>query len=67
MKTSSKAFVRLHDAILFDADFGYQAAKELTANVFLKAGYHPISVYLLKKSTAFLTLPCSFNKAAASS
>lgn len=52
MNTTSKAFVRLHQANLFDADFGYQAGTELTEEVYLKAGYHPISVYLLKKSEA---------------
>lgn len=50
MKTSIKAFVRLHEATLFDADFDYIVNKELTTTVFLKAGYHPLSVYLLKKS-----------------
>lgn len=52
MNTTSKAFVRLHEANLFDADFGYNPGTELTEEVFLKAGYHPISVYLLKKSSA---------------
>lgn len=50
MQTSGKAYVRLHQASLFDADFGYQKDKELTKNVFLKAGFHPVSVYLLQNS-----------------
>lgn len=50
LKTSGRAYMRLHDASLFDADFGYQPEKELIQDVFLKEGHHPISVYLLKKS-----------------
>ncbi len=50
LKTSGKAFMRLHDASLFDADYGYEADKELTQMVYLKSGYHPVSIYLLKKS-----------------
>lgn len=49
-QTAGKAFVRLHQASLFDADFDYQKNKELTKEVSLKAGYHPVSVYLLQKS-----------------
>ena len=56
MNTSSKAFVRLHEAHLFDADFGYQPGTELIKEVFLKAGYHPISIYLLKNSEAKETI-----------
>lgn len=49
-KTSGKAFMRLHEACLFDADYGYQPDKEINQEVFLKEGYHPVSIYLLKKS-----------------
>lgn len=48
LQTSGKAYMRLHEARLFDADFGYQPGTELTQDVFLKAGYHPISFYLLQ-------------------
>ena len=46
--TSSKAFIRLHEAELFDADFGYEPGTLLTKQLFLKGGYHPIKIYLLK-------------------
>ncbi|PRZ28140.1 sulfatase-like hydrolase/transferase [Flavobacterium granuli] len=49
-QTSGKAYMRLHEASLFDADFGYQPTKELTKEVSLKAGYHPVSIYLLQNS-----------------
>ncbi|KVV15140.1 arylsulfatase [Flavobacterium sp. TAB 87] len=63
MNSSSKAFVRLHQAILFDADFGYQAGTELTSAVFLKAGYHPISVYVLKNSEVTATINLKWKSA----
>lgn len=50
LKTSGKAYMRLHNASLFDADFGYQSNKELIQDVNLKEGYHPVSIYLLKQS-----------------
>lgn len=49
-QTSGKAYMRLHEASLFDADFAYQPSKELTKAVSLKAGYHPVSIYLLQNS-----------------
>lgn len=49
-KTSGKAYMRLHQASLFDADYGYQSNKELIQEVNLKEGYHPVSIYLLKQS-----------------
>lgn len=63
MKTSSKAFVRLHEANLFDADFGYQAGTELEEEVFLKAGYHPVSIYLLKNSKTNETINIKWKSA----
>lgn len=50
LKTSGKAYMRLHNASLFDADFGYQSNKELIQEVNLKKGYHPVSIYVLKQS-----------------
>ncbi|MEG1227599.1 MAG: sulfatase-like hydrolase/transferase [Flavobacterium sp.] len=50
LKTSGKAYMRLHNASLFDADFGYQSNKELIQEVNLKEGYHPVSIYVLKQS-----------------
>ncbi|QNE41950.1 sulfatase-like hydrolase/transferase (plasmid) [Hymenobacter sp. NBH84] len=44
LKTTGKAFVRLHEAALLDADFGYIPGTELTQRVPLQAGQHPIRV-----------------------
>jgi arylsulfatase A-like enzyme len=47
-----KAYVRLHDASLFDADYGYEPGTPLTQEVYLKAGFHPVKIYLLKHAGA---------------
>ncbi len=49
LSASDKAFFKIHDAGIIDADFGYKAGTEKTTTVKLKAGYHPITIYYLKK------------------
>ncbi len=44
LKTASPAFVRIHDAILIDADFGFDPKRSYEATVRLKAGGHPIAI-----------------------
>ena len=66
-QSSGKAFVRLHEAGLFDADFGYKSNTPLMQEVYLKAGYHPISILVLKNSNGkeSITLNCKNTNAAA--
>ena len=47
---SGKAFVRLHDAILFDADYGYKSNQPLSQTVYLKKGFHPIKISSIQQS-----------------
>jgi arylsulfatase A-like enzyme len=51
LKTPGKAVVRLHQAILIDADFGYQG-EERTTTIQLKKGYHPFAIYVSSNDTA---------------
>ncbi|MEM7385105.1 MAG: sulfatase-like hydrolase/transferase [Verrucomicrobiota bacterium] len=44
-KTNGKAVVRIHEAILFDADFGYHGEEQETS-LKLEAGLHPITLTL---------------------
>jgi hypothetical protein len=45
LTTDTGAFVRIHDAQLLDADFGYTAGTEKSSGpIPLKAGYHPIRI-----------------------
>ena len=50
LQTKGKAYVRLHEAELLDADFGYSSGKEIFTTVKLKAGYHPVKIYALKRA-----------------
>jgi hypothetical protein len=43
--TGGRAYIRLHDATLIDADFGYHQGEKRTQSVSLKAGLHPVSIY----------------------
>lgn len=52
IQTSGKAFVRLHEADLFDADFAYKADSVITQTVVLKAGYHPVKISYLNYDTS---------------
>lgn len=46
MESNGKAYLRLHDAELLDADFGYVSGTAVLTKVKLKAGYHPIKIYV---------------------
>ncbi|MBF9252706.1 sulfatase-like hydrolase/transferase [Pontibacter sp. 172403-2] len=63
LTTTGKAFVRLHEAILLDADFGYAAGSGLTQRVPLKAGLHPIKIAYLSGKGAVSALTLQWKKA----
>ncbi|SEA49525.1 Arylsulfatase A [Arachidicoccus rhizosphaerae] len=46
LKTASPCFMRLHDMQLIDDDFGYQGVSDKVASVFLKAGLHPLHLFI---------------------
>ncbi len=57
LSTDSAAFVRLHEAQLIDADFGYAAGSEVNSGTIkLKAGRHPIRIYYRHGSSASYAL-----------
>jgi len=47
LKASGKAYVRLHEASLIDADFNYKSDEILTQTVKLKAGLHKLKLCYL--------------------
>jgi len=47
LDSSAKVVARLHEALLIDADYGYESG-EITARIALKAGKHPIRIHVLK-------------------
>jgi len=44
LSTDTGAVLRLHNATIIDADFGYQTSTVKTATVRLQAGLHPIAL-----------------------
>ncbi|MCW3112104.1 MAG: sulfatase [Segetibacter sp.] len=45
IKADKGAFLRIHDATVIDADFGYVGGSERSGKIKLKAGLHPIKLY----------------------
>ncbi|WKX78365.1 PA14 domain-containing protein [Zobellia laminariae] len=56
LSSSSNAFVRIHEASVIDADYGYEAGTVREGTMKLKAGYHPIRIYSKKKTGVKNTL-----------
>ncbi|TKC06139.1 sulfatase-like hydrolase/transferase [Pedobacter frigoris] len=50
LSATGRAYMRIHEAELIDADFGYQSGSREAGSVYLKAGYHPIKLYYLKEN-----------------
>lgn len=44
LTAGAKAFIRLHEAILLDADYGYKAGTPIQTAIKLKAGLHAIKI-----------------------
>ncbi|WP_369048929.1 sulfatase-like hydrolase/transferase [Tenacibaculum sp. UWU-22] len=45
LSAADKAFMRIHDASIIDADYGYKAGKTVENTIKLAKGYHAIRVY----------------------
>jgi hypothetical protein len=58
LTTDGKVVVRLHDALLIDADSHYTAgSKALSGEIALQAGLHPLSInYLAAPNASAITL-----------
>jgi arylsulfatase A-like enzyme len=48
LSAPGKTFLRIHDAVLIDEDYGYTPKNEKVTKIKLKAGLHPIKLYYLK-------------------
>jgi arylsulfatase A-like enzyme len=61
LTTDTGALLRLHEATVIDADFGYRAGSEATGKVRLRAGKHPFRLYYARRQagTPQLTLQWS--------
>lgn len=45
LKTDGKAFVRIHQAAVIDADYQYVTGTKKEASLLLKEGYHPVTIH----------------------
>ncbi|MFH4966787.1 sulfatase-like hydrolase/transferase [Gaetbulibacter sp. M240] len=59
---SEKALIRLQDAILVDADFGYQFNTKKTESMLLQKGFHPIRIYIQNKERAQKPIQLEWHK-----
>ena len=52
LSTDTGALLRIHDATVIDADYGYSSGTEVSAAVNLKAGLHPFRLYYMRRDAA---------------
>ena len=52
LSSDGGAEVRLHEATVIDADFGYAGGREVSAEIVLKAGKHPFHLSYAKRPGA---------------
>jgi len=52
LQTDTGALLRVHDATVIDADFGYSPNTEVGAAINLQAGLHPFRLYYVHRSKA---------------
>jgi arylsulfatase A-like enzyme len=64
LQSPGKAYVRLHEATLIDADFGYTPGRVIVQRVHLKIGMHPIKFnYLIPlKAASKMQFTCKNDK-----
>jgi arylsulfatase A-like enzyme len=49
LKTDTGAVLRIHDATVIDADYGYRGGEEASGNSRLKAGLHEFRLYYMRR------------------
>jgi arylsulfatase A-like enzyme len=61
LTTDSGALLRIHEATVIDADFGYSRGTEKSATIRLQAGQHPIRIYYTRKDSGKPALEISWS------
>jgi hypothetical protein len=61
LAADSGALLRIHDATVIDADFGYAGGKEISGNIRLAAGLHPFKLYYSRKKAGAPSLAFSWS------
>ncbi|MGN7986649.1 sulfatase-like hydrolase/transferase [Pedobacter sp. 22226] len=63
LSAEAKALLRIHDAVLIDADFGYAPKSVKQSTIRLKAGLHPIKLYYRKPAKGEATVNLEWSAA----
>lgn len=61
LSADTGALLRIHDATVLDADFGYVAGTELSGTNKMKAGLHPFRLYYARQATGNPVLSLSWS------
>jgi arylsulfatase A-like enzyme len=61
LEADGKGFLKIHDINLIDEDYGYTSKTIKKANLLLKAGYHPITIYGMKTNKGNGSLKLTIN------
>lgn len=62
IKADTGALLRIHDATVIDADFGYPGGKEVSGSIRLQAGLHPFRLYYTRKTKGKPALDFAWSK-----
>lgn len=61
--TNSGALLRIHEATVIDADFGYQSDSNASGKILLQAGQHPFRLYFARAAAKMPALQFSWSSA----
>ncbi len=61
LEADTGAELRIHDATVIDADFGYRGGNEVSGNIRLQAGLHPFRLYYARRSAGTPSLEFSWS------
>ena len=50
LEADTGGLLRIHDATVIDADFGYPGGKEVSGSIRLRAGLHPFRLYYARRN-----------------
>jgi arylsulfatase A-like enzyme len=61
LRADTGAVLRVHDAMVIDADFAYHGGDEVSGNIRLQAGLHPFRLYYARKTKSSPSLELSWS------
>lgn len=61
LEADTGAVLRIHDATVIDADFGYVGGRELSGSARLQAGLHPFRLYYARRNSGTPSLKFSWS------